>query len=152
MSNVKEKVEQLAKPIVESLGYELAEVEYAKKFGEYNLTLFIYNENGITLDDCEKVSKALDGPLDELDPTEGVFYMFNVSSLGLDRAMKTDRDFERNLNKEIEVKFFKKADGKKSIEGILSGYDKDSITVKIGDEEIKIERKDIAKASLVIHF
>ena len=105
MSEVSLKVEKFAKPIVEELGYELVEIEYAKKNTGYNLTVFIDNKQGITLDDCEKVSRALDQILEDEDPTNGEAYIFNVSSVGLDRPLKKDRDFERNLNKEIEVKF-----------------------------------------------
>ncbi|MBQ7307800.1 MAG: ribosome maturation factor RimP [Clostridia bacterium] len=152
MSEVSLKVEKFAKPIVEELGYELVEVEYAKKYTGYNLTLFIDSEKGITTDDCEKVSRALDQILEDEDPTNGESYIFNVSSMGLDRPLKTDRDFTKHLNKEIEVRFFKHINGKKSITGILESFDEKSINVKCGKEIINIERAQIAKAVLVIHF
>lgn len=152
MSEISEKVQKIAEPIVESLGYELVEVEYAKKYNGYNLTIFISNEEGITLDDCEKVSRALDEVLDEADPTNGESYTFNVSSLGLDRPIKTDKDFKRNLGKEIEVRFYKAVNGQKLITGNLVDFDQDTITLTSGETVTKIERNQIAKAVLVIHF
>ncbi|MBO7508237.1 MAG: hypothetical protein J6T39_01155 [Clostridia bacterium] len=86
--SVSEIVEEMAKPIVDNLGYELVEVKYSKGYSGMELTLFIHSPNGITLDDCEKVSKAIDEPLDELNPTKDEPYSLNVSSLGLDRPIK----------------------------------------------------------------
>lgn len=152
MSEVVEKVEKIARPVVEDLGYELVEVEYAKKFDGYNLTLFINNEKGITLDDCEKVSRAMDDLLEETDPTNGESYTFNVSSLGLDRPIKSDKDFQRNLNKEIEIKFYKPFNGKKLITGYLISYNDSTVTIKSDEKLIEIERNQIAKAVLALHF
>lgn len=154
MSEISDKVMNFAKPIVEDLGYELVEVEYAKKFDGYTLTLFIYNkDNPITLNDCEKVSRTLDEPLDELDPTKGQPYNFNVSSLGLDRPIKTDGDFSRNINKEIEIKLYSPIDKKKQYVGYLRDFNKDTITLEIkGNKIIEITRAQIAKANLAIHF
>ena len=151
MSSVVNKVEENIKPIIENLGYEVVEIEYAKKVNGYNLTIFIANEKGITLDDCEKVSKAIDTPLDELNPTNDVSYTLNVSSAGLDRPLKTDADFRRNLNKELEIKLFSPIDGKKVVFGNLVEFDENSITIE-NDKKIKIERKQIAKAVIAIHF
>ncbi|MBQ9790630.1 MAG: ribosome maturation factor RimP, partial [Clostridia bacterium] len=80
MSKITEKVHEFLNPIVQNLGYEIVDVEYEKKFDGFNLTIFIDGENGISLDDCEKVHTAIDEPLDELDPTNGASYTLNVSS------------------------------------------------------------------------
>lgn len=152
MSVVSEKVEHIARPIIEELGYELIEVLYEKKFNGYNLTVVINNEAGITLDDCEKVSKVLDIPLDECDPTNGMPYTFNVSSMGLDRPMKTDKDFQRNLNKEIEVKLFAPLNGKKEFCGNLISFNEKIISLNCNNEILDIERTQIAKAVLAIRF
>ena len=96
------KIEELLQPTVEQLGYELADVEYGVEDGLNVLTLFIYRPEGISLDDCETVSRAVDPILDEADPIEEAYYL-SVSSLGLDRPLKKPRDFERKLGTEITV-------------------------------------------------
>ena len=118
----KEKIEKdvklLTEPIVTNLGYELVDCTYEEIEGERYITLIIFSENGITFDDCKKVSKAVDEPLDELNPTDDLSYSLNVSSLGLDRPLKVKRDFERYINKEIEVN----CDGTKIVGIILGIY------------------------------
>ena len=124
-------VTQLCLPIVENLGYEFVEAKYDEVEGERYITIVIYKETGITFDDCKLVSKALDEPLDDLDPTKGESYSLNVSSLGLDRPIKTKRDFERYLNKEVEVYL----DNGKMV----------GIVLEVGDEEIKLKVKNVTK-------
>ena len=103
MKNVKQQVFDLVAPIAESFGLEVVEVEYAKKHDGMNLTVFIDKEGGITINDCEMLHRAIDEPLDQLNPTDDQPYILNVSSLGLDRPLTTQRDFIRNKGKEIEV-------------------------------------------------
>lgn len=103
MNNIEKQVDLKVRSIVESLGYELVEVKYEQVDGDNILTLVIYKNAGITFDDCKIVTEAVDEPLDELNPTNDEPYSLNVSSLGLDRPIKTKRDFERYLNKKIEV-------------------------------------------------
>ena len=110
MKNVKEEAEKLARPFADELGLEIVEVEYARK------------HNGM--------NRAIDEPLDILDPTNGASYILNVSSLGIDRPLKTERDFARNAGKEIEVGFYAPVDGKKRIVGVLEEYDKEGFCIR----------------------
>lgn len=153
---VADAVKEIADPIVTNLGYELVEVEYAKKSTGMNLTLFIYSKNGITLDDCEKVSKALDEPLEELDPTNGESYTFNVSSLGLDWPIKNEKDINRNINEKIEIKLYAPYLNKKVFQGVLIGGNDEEIKFYEVNDKEKQEKtfkfKDIAKVSKIIDF
>lgn len=147
----KEKIEKdvklLTEPIVTNLGYELVDCTYEEIEGERYITLIIFSENGITFDDCKKVSKAVDEPLDELNPTDDLSYSLNVSSLGLDRPLKVKRDFERYINKEIEVN----CDGTKIVGIILKVLD-DSIKLKIKNTTKTIKYEQIMKAMPYIKF
>lgn len=150
--SVSEKVYDALNPIVENLGYELVEVTYNKTHTGMVLTLFIHKSEGITLDDCEKVSKAVDDLLDDLDPTQGASYSLNVSSLGLDRPIKTSKDAERNLGKLIDVKLFAPINGKKTFTGELANFDNDGIFVVVDNNTEYFEFKKIANAVLNIKF
>lgn len=151
-SKVEIEVESALKGLVESLGYELAEVDYSKKHNGMNLTLFIYSENGISINDCERVHRAVDGILDELDPTNGANYRLNVSSLGLDRPIKTDADFKRNLNKEVTVKFYAPFNGNKEITGKLIGFTEKDFDIEIKNEVLKVDLSLAAKVELKLNF
>ena len=110
--NTAQKVELLLKQPVEALGYELCDVDFIKEYGDWVLTLYINKPDGITIDDCELVSRAMDPLLDETDPIEQAYFL-SVSSLGLDRPLKKDADYNRNLGKRIEIKLFAPKNGKK---------------------------------------
>ena len=118
-----ELCESLCRPAVEALGFTLCEVEFQKEYGDWVLTFFIDKEGGVTIDDCETVSRALEPVLDEADPIEQAYYL-SVSSLGIDRPLKKDADYERNLGKELEVKLYAplktdaKGKGKKELTGV----------------------------------
>ncbi len=151
--SVSELVEELCSPIVERLGYELVEVKYAKGKSGMELTLFIYSKDGITLEDCEKVSKAIDEPLDILNPTNDAQYSLNVSSLGLDRPIKNKRDAERNIGNKIDVKLYASKDGSKLYTGVLVASTNEDITIELKDKQTKIFKfEEIALASPVIEF
>lgn len=149
---VKTICEEKVVPVIQELGYEVVEVEYAKKSDGMNLTFYIDCDNGIQIEDCEKVSKAIDDLLEELNPTDNESYILNVSSPGIDRPLKTERDFIRHKGKEIEVTLFAKLNGKKKFVGILNNFDQQSISVEIGQDIIKIEREKIAHIVPVIKF
>lgn len=151
-SKIETEVEVALKPLIENLGYELAEVDYSKKHNGMNLTIFIHSEKGISINDCERVHKAIDSVLDELDPTKGAYYILNVSSLGLDRPIKTPADFKRNLNKEVNVKFYSPFNGKKDLTGILTGYSEKDFDIKVSEETIKIDIEKAAKIELKLTF
>ena len=141
--NTAQKVEQLLKQPVAELGYELCDVEFIKEYGDWVLTLYIDKEGGVNIDDCERVSRAVDPLLDEADPIEQA-YMLSVSSLGLDRPLKKDADFARNIGKRIEIKLFAPKNGKKEFTGELVSFDENNIVVKLESGELEIERKALA--------
>ncbi len=151
-SKVKSICEEKVVPLIEELGYEVVEVEYAKKSDGMNLTFYIDKENGVQIDDCEKVSKAIDKVLDDLNPTDDEPYILNVSSPGIDRPLKTDRDFKRNLGKEISVSLFAKLNGKKIYEGVLKAFDENTLTIEINNEELVLSRDKIAHIVPIIKF
>lgn len=145
---VREKIE----PTVSAMGYEIVDVEFTKKHGEDNLTVYIDIPSGVSLDDCEKVHYAIDPLLDELDPTDGKSYILNVSSPGLDRPFKTQRDFERNYGREAEIKLFAPLKGKKTYEGTLVARDENSVTITADGKEIRIESNKIAVVRPLVKF
>ena len=149
---VVDKALKIIKPVVEDLGYIFVDLEYKKEFSGYVLALTIDSEKGITIDDCEKVSRALDVPLDENDISEGKSYNFNVSSYGLDRAFKTDYDFNKHIGKDVEIKFYAPYLNKKLIIGTLLAFNNDIITIEYENEKIDIERKLIANICANIVF
>lgn len=152
MSKIAEIVEELVTPIAESLGCEVVEVEFAKKYNGDNLTVFIDKKGGVTLEDCEAVHNAIDAPLDECDPTNGKPYTLNVSSPGIDRPIVTDKDYTRNLGEELEVKLFQAVEKKKVFVGKLVKFNENTITLEIGEKEQDLERKMISKATKYINF
>lgn len=144
----------VAEKIVSDLGYVLVDVEYKKQNSGMVLELFIDSENGISINDCEKVSKALDEPLDALDPTNGAPYSLNVSSLGLDRPLTTEYQFNKYKNSEVELKFYEplKPYNKKVLQGILKSWNLETVTVLINSKEETISKKSIAQIVPVIKF
>ncbi|MDR0850276.1 MAG: ribosome maturation factor RimP [Christensenellaceae bacterium] len=152
MSKVAEKVSEHIKPIVEDLGYELVEVEYKKRNDGMNLTVTIANEREIGIEDCEKVHLAIDGVLDDLDPTNGETYRLNVSSPGLDRKFKTTRDYERSLGREIVVKLYTPIEGSKEFVGVLKEVTGIEITLETENKIMVFERSQIASSQPYIKF
>ncbi|MBR2967229.1 MAG: ribosome maturation factor RimP [Clostridia bacterium] len=144
--NVVEITKNAVADVLTDMGYELVDVEYDKQYGQMTLTVFIYKQGGVDLDDCEKVSRKLDPILDEVNPTGDVPYSFNVSSPGLDRPFKTQRDFERNYGEEVEVKLYAPLKGKKLYEGVLKEKNENTFTILVDDKEVTIE---CAKAAYV---
>lgn len=139
-----EIVDSLVRGKIAEMGYELDEVEYVKEYGNMVLTLYIDSENGVTIDDCEKVSRAIDPILDENDPIEEAYYL-SVSSIGIDRPLKKDRDFERNMGKKLQVKLYAPINKKKELLGVLTEYDGESFTINVEKMgEVTIKRKDAA--------
>ena len=152
MGKVSEQVMALVQPIAESFGLEVIEVLYEQKYDGMNLTIVIDKENGVTIDDCEKLHRAIDGPLDELDPID-TSYILNVSSPGIDRPLKTERDYRRNLNKKISVKLYTPMENKKNYEGVLIAFDDETFTVELKNgKQIIFNKKDTAKVEPVIEF
>lgn len=152
MAKVSDISEAKVRPLIEEMGYELLDVEYKKEFDGMSLIFTIDSENGVTIDDCEKVNKAIDPVIDELNPTNDESYTLVVSSPGLDRQLKTDRDLKRTIGKEVTLTLFSKIDGKKSFEGELLGFDEKTVTIRTGDGEKNFDRDKIAGLKLVIKF
>lgn len=144
------EIETAISNIAEEMAIEIVDIVYDSKTNA--LTVFIETSSGVDLDTCEKFHKAIDAPIDALDPSFGQPYTLNVSSPGLDRPFKTKRDYERNLGKEIEIKLYAPLKGKKLIEGVLNEFDDNSVTVKTGNEELKISLNKIAKINKAIKF
>ncbi|MCH5156960.1 MAG: ribosome maturation factor RimP [Clostridiales bacterium] len=152
MGKVSEQVMSLVQPIAQSFGLEVIEVLYEKKYDGMNLTIVIDKDGGVTIDDCEKLHRAIDEPLDKLDPID-TSYILNVSSPGIDRPLKTERDYKRNFNKKILVRLYTPLDNKKSYEGVLVAYDEDTFTVELKNgKQITFIKKDTAKVEPVIEF
>ncbi len=149
--NTAQRVEQLLKQPVAELGYELCDVDFVKEYGDWVLTLYIDKEGGVNIDDCERVSRAVDPMLDEADPIEQA-YMLSVSSLGLDRPLKKDADFSRNIGKRIEIKLFAPKNGKKEFTGELISFDEANVVVRLESGELVLERKAIALARPELKF
>lgn len=103
MADVVALAKEKITPLIEQMGYEVVDIEYKKIYDDMNLTFFIYKKEGISLEDCENVNNMIELPLDEIDITDGQPYILNISSPGLDRPIITDKDFERNIDTEIEV-------------------------------------------------
>lgn len=152
MSKIAEEVKEFITPIVEKLGYEIVDVEFAKKYNGDNLTVFIDKDGGINIDDCETVHNAINEPLDELNPTNDNPYILNVSSPGIDRPIVTDKDYKRNLNEMIEVKLYQAVNRKKNYVGELVKFDENTVTLIVDEKEIELDRKMISKATKYIDF
>ena len=147
MSKIADAVTELVKPIVEGLGMELVEVLFAKTKEGDALTVFIDKEGGVSLNDCEAVHNAIDAPLDDLDPTDGKPYTLNVSSPGLDRPFKTDRDFAKHIGFKVVTSLFAPIAGVgKKFVATLAAYDPQGgvVTLELDGKSVAIDRKDIA--------
>lgn len=140
---IKDTVREAIEPTVLELGYSIWDITYQKVGADYHLEITIDSEGGINIEDCEKVHRAIDPILDEIDPIEG-FYYLDVSSPGLEREIRTDEHIAAMVGARVEAKLYAAKDGKKSIIGELIGLDGDSVVINEG-EEIKIPRADISR-------
>ncbi len=137
--NIATTVRELIEPTVLALGYVVWDVEYAKEGADWNLTVTIDNNDGITIEDCEKVHRAIDPILDEHDPIEGS-YRLNVSSPGIERELRTDFHIESCIGDTVEVRLFAPLAGKKVYVGTLTDYDGGVLTLDTDSGSIKIDR------------
>lgn len=146
------KTESLVMPIITANNYELVDVEYVKEAGNWYLRVYVDKEGGITVDDCEVVSRALSDKLDEKDFIEEA-YILEVSSPGLGRPLKKDKDFDRSIGKEVELKLYRAIDKQKDFSGILVSYNEETVNIEIEDgKEITFNRLDIAIIRLAFDF
>ena len=133
-------------------GFELVDVEYVKEGGSWYLRAYIDKPGGITVDDCELVSRAANDILDEQDFVEES-YIFEVSSPGLGRPLKKEKDFVRSIGEEVEIRTFRAIERQKEFYGILKAFDKETVTIMMEDEsEMQIARADIALIRLAFDF
>jgi ribosome maturation factor RimP len=140
-------LEELTTPVVESLGYELIDLTFDKRGKDWCLTLFIDSDSGISLDDCETVSRRISDLLDEKDPIEQSYFL-EVSSPGIDRPLKKEKHFLANIDKKIAIHLFAPLEGKKDFEGILKSYSPELLVLELKTGEIiKLENNKIAKAN-----
>ena len=147
-----QKTEELLEPIVSALGFELVDVEYVKEAGTWYLRAYIDKPGGIAINDCEVVSRELSDLLDQKDFIEDS-YILEVSSPGLGRPLKKDRDFERSIGEEVEIRTYRMIDKQKEFTGVLEEYDSDSVTISYEDgTKQKFDRKEIALIRLAFDF
>ena len=152
MASIEEKVEKLIEPIIKKIGYDLYDVEYAKEGKNYFLRIFIDNEKGIDLNDCEKVNDAITDILDEENYIKEQYFL-EVSSPGIERILRKDKHLQQNIGKQVSIKLFKKDEnGNKEYVGILKKYDDLDVFIKLNEEEIKIERKNISQIKTVFDW
>lgn len=146
------KAEELVLPLVEANNFELVDVEYVKEAGTWYLRIYIDKEGGININDCELVSRAFSEILDKEDPIEDA-YILEVSSPGLGRPLKKDKDFQRNSGEEVEVRTYKPINKQKEFVGLLDAWDKETVTLQLeSGEMMTIARADIALIRQYIEF
>ena len=144
--------EKLIQPIISELGFELVDVEYVKEIGTWYLRAYIDKPGGITLDDCEVVSRRFSDILDEKDYIDDT-YIFEVSSPGLGRSLKKEKDFQRSLGEEVEIKTYRAIDKQKDFTGVLESFDDRTVTIKYEDQTTQIfDKREIAIIRLALHF
>ena len=151
MAKVTELVAALAAPIAEQNGCTLWDVEYVREAGQWFLRVYIDKPEGISINDCEAVSRPLSDALDEADPIEGS-YTLEVSSAGADRALKKPEHFTQFQGAEVEVKLYRARDGRKDYVGLLESYEDGDVTLNVGGAPMKFEKKELALVRLYPRF
>jgi ribosome maturation factor RimP len=146
--NIESKVEVLVKPIIEKLDYTLYDVQYVKEGNDYYLRIIIDKNDGISIDDCEKVNNEINDILDEADFI-GDAYFLEVSSPGLERILRKTEHFKQQLGNKIRIKLFKPINKQKQYEGILKSYTEDLLGLEIENETINFEKSNIAQVKTV---
>lgn len=149
--NIESKVEELVKPLIEGAGYELVALEYVKEGSDWYLRCFIDHPRGITIDDCELVSRQVEEILDREDPIPGS-YILEVSSPGVERPLRTEEDFKKYQGNLVLISTYAAIEGQKSFKGVLKGSSADEIIVTVGKKDLSIPRKLISKALLTVDF
>lgn len=150
-TGVAKRVRAVVEPIINDLGLELVLVEFFGARGRSVLRLTIDGPNGVGLDDCERVTRAVDAPLDEADPISGS-YTLEVSSPGLDRPLVRRADYERFAGHEVRLQTYAPIDGRKNWTGTLVGLDGDDVLLKVDDTQARLPLAQVSKARLVPKF
>ena len=147
-----QKTEELLLPIVEEYRFELVDVEYVKEGSSWYLRAYVDKPGGITVDDCEAVSRRLSDLLDEKDFIEEA-YILEVSSPGLGRPLKKDKDFARSIGEEVEIRTYRAIGHEKEFTGVLKSFDKDTIVIELeDDEDMSFARDNVALVRLAFDF
>ena len=149
--SIESKVQNLLEPIIQNLGYELYDVLYIKEGKDYYLRIVIDKESGIDINDCEKVNDAINDVLDEADYIKDQYFL-EVSSPGVERLLRKEKHFEKQIGNKISVKLFKAIENQKEIVGILKSYNQDELIIEQENKEMRIEVKDIAIAKTVFDW
>lgn len=147
MSKITETVFKLAQPVVEQEGCSLWDVEYLREAGTWYLRIYIDKVGGVSIDDCERISRALDPMLDEADPIPES-YVFEVGSAGAERELRRPSDFEQFMGSKVELRLYQPVSGSKSFVGTLCGYDKGDVTINIAGAERRFESQKVAQVRL----
>lgn len=146
--SIKETVREAILPTVTELGYDIWDITYSKIGADYHLEITIDCEDGIDIEDCEKVHRAIDPILDELDPVEG-FYYLDVSSPGIERELRTEEHILWGIGQKVEAKLFAPYQGQKSIVGILESFEDGKLTIKNDAGEYTLEKNAISKVTTI---
>ena len=146
--SIKDTVREAIEPTVNELGYRIWDVLYSKVGADYHLEITIDSDDGINIDDCEKVHRAIDPILDECDPIEN-FYYLEVSSPGIERELRTEEHINLSIGERVLAKLFVAKDGSKEIQGELASYENSVITITVDDKEVHLEKGEIAKLTTV---
>ena len=145
------RTETLLLPITERFGVNIYDVEYVKEGSDWYLRAYIDKEDGVTINDCENVSRALSDALDEADFIDDA-YILEVSSPGLGRTLKKDKHLLQSIGEEVEIKLYKPVDKCKEFAGVLKSFDENTITIELEDEDKTFDRKEIALIRLALDF
>ena len=149
--NIASTVRELITPVADELGYMIWDVEYVKEGADMILRITIDKDEGIDIEDCEKMSRAIDPVIDEADPIE-TSYRMEVSSPGVERTLTRPEHFEKCIGEQVEVRLYAPVNGQKQIVGTLSGADDKSITVTVGEESVTLAKSAVAKAATVFEW
>lgn len=149
---IEARTEELVQPLVVEKQFELVDVEYVKEGGSYYLRIYIDKEGGITVNDCEDISRPFSDILDQEDYIEGS-YILEVSSPGLGRPLKKEKDFKRSLGEEVEIRLFRQVEHQKEWIGLLTAYDQQTVTIETEDgREMTFPRSNLALIRLAFFF
>lgn len=145
------EIENLVKPSIEELGYELYHVEYVKESGEYYLRIYIDSNEGISLQDCEAVSRRISDLLDEQDPIKEHYYL-EISSPGINRYLYTSKHYEDNISNKVKVRLLSPVNSKKTLEGVLKAVNEGEILLAVDSDEVIIPREKIKSINVEVDF
>lgn len=150
-AEIEQKTEELVTPIIDENHFELVDVEYVKEGANWYLRIYADKDGGISIDDCVLISRALEAKLDADDFIKDA-YILEVSSPGLGRPLKKEKDYQRSIGQSVYIKLYKAIDKQKEFTGILKEYSKERIILSIGGTDQEFETKSVASARLSLDF